>query len=179
MEYNNNEYIYQSRDKYVIKKTIHGKLTYYGTFLNLNEAKKYRDFLVEHDWDPKYKKIRDKNMRYIYKVNQKWMIQNRLNEKHIYFGVYSTLEEAQKRRDFLEEHDWDTKYREITNHTTSEQYHLPRNVYYRKCDGKYEVKKVIDGEIVYAGTYHSLEEAVHERDFYQSINWNMDLIDLY
>lgn len=36
-----------------------------------------------------------------------------------------------------------------------------------------------DGQPYYFGCFDSFEEAREERDFWESINWNMDLIDLY
>ena len=36
----------------------------------------------------------------------------------------------------------------------------------------YMVRKTINGEVIYGGTYKTLKEAQKERDFLDSIDWN-------
>lgn len=179
MEYNKNEYIYTNQwNKYEIRKRKYGKMTYYGTFETLQEARKYRDFLEEQDWDIKYSKRNNTKRNNIYKVNKNsWMIV----KSREYFGVYSTREDAEKRRDFLDQHEWNPKYKQFTKDHGKRytKHNLPKYVHYYKRDGTYSVSKLINGEVVHFGTYHTLEEAVHERDLLESIDWNLDLLDLY
>lgn len=168
MKSDDNTNIYPSGNKYMINKTIHGKSKYYGTFTTLDEARRYRDFLVDHNWNVCCKKKR--NSSHIFKNRNKYMIMKRVNSKNEYFGRFDTLEEAKIYRDFLEEHDWDVKYKKSAK---------PSNIYYNKNQNIYVLRKTVNHERVHFGTYSSLEEAVHERDFYQSIDWDLDLLDLY
>lgn len=109
MKSDDNTNIYPSGNKYMINKTIHGKSKYYGTFTTLDEARRYRDFLVDHNWNVCCKKKR--NSSHIFKNRNKYMIMKLVNGKNEYFGRFDTLEEAKIYRDFLEEHDWDVKYK--------------------------------------------------------------------
>ena len=38
--------------KYKVSKRIKNNQIYYGTFNTIEEAREYRDFLEEHDWNP-------------------------------------------------------------------------------------------------------------------------------
>lgn len=174
------KYIYPSWDKYVIRKRIQGKMKYYGIFTTLDEARGYRDFLEEHCWNPKYIKKNNNPNKNIKKHRKKYSLIKKINGKEVYFGLFDTLQEAREYRDFLEKHNWNQKYRKIQHHNFQwNKYNLPKNIHYNKQQNTYNVRKVFNYKQVHFGTYHSLEEAVHERDFYQSIDWDFDLLDLY
>lgn len=178
MKSDDNTYIYPSRNKYVIRKTIYGKRTYYGTFETLQEARKYRDFLVDHAWNTKYIKKNYNINRYIKKPRKKYYISKRIDGKDVYFGTFETLQEAREYRDFLEEHEWNPKYRKISRNSQWNKNNLPKNIYYNPKQNTYAIRKVFNQEPITFGTCHTLEEAVHERDFWMSIDWDMDMLDL-
>ena len=179
MKSDDNTYIYPSRNKYVIRKTIYGKRKYYGTFETLQEARKYRDFLVDHAWNTKYIKKNYNINRYIKKHRKKYYISKRIDGKDVYFGTFETLQEAREYRDFLEEHDWNPEYRKISRYSQWNKNNLPKNIYYNNKQNTYSVRKVFNYEPITFGTYHTLEDAIHERDFWMSIDWDMDMLDLY
>lgn len=49
-----------------------------------------------------------------------------------------------------------------------------KNISYRK-PSTYEVVKRINGKLEYFGRYHTLEEAIKWRDYFQQNKWNLDL----
>ena len=181
MEDSSTKYIRKTSDgMYNVEKWIDGHTVYFGRFSSLLNAQKYRDFLVEHDWDTKYYfKNKCAPLKYIQKTeNNTYRIDKFLNGKTIYFGVFPSLVDAQKYRDFLIEHDWDLKYQRRKNHCKARSKEM-RYISYSKNHDVFQINKTIHGKVMYFGYYHTLEEAIHERDFYESIDWNMDLIDLY
>lgn len=98
-----------------------------------------------------------------------------INGKHVYFGTFNTLKEAHEYRNFLIKQNWELKYKK----RTSRKYNLPKYIYQKPGKNTFIIQKTVNYQQVHFGTYHSLEEAVHERDFYQSIDWDFDLLDLY
>jgi len=172
---------YKDKPYYKIEKQINGERLYYGSFNSLEQAMQRRDFLEDHQWDIKYA-CKPKCEKYIQKsVSGKYNVSKRINNNQIYYGTFNTLEEAREYRDFLEEHDWNPEYRKIVRkkrkHNTPMKY-----IHYRKDKNnnpRYWIQKSVNGEILVFGTYDSLEDAMHERDFWESINWDMNLLDLY
>lgn len=114
-------------------------------------------------------------MKYISKLNNKYCIYKTINGKNVYFGSFNTLEEAQKYRDFLVAHDWDLKYKK----RKPRKYNLPKYIYQKPGEDTFIIRKTINYQQVHIGYYKTLQEAIHERDFYESINWDLDLLDLY
>ena len=56
----------QTGGKFSVRKVIKGKLTYFGTFKTLEEAAKYRDYCIIHDWD---RKCRRKMIGHLYAIS--------------------------------------------------------------------------------------------------------------
>lgn len=56
------------------------------------------------------------------------------------------------------------------------KYELPPNPYRYiiPCNSGFQVRRSLNGEVVYAGTFKTLQEAITERDFMESINWDYD-----
>lgn len=46
-----------------------------------------------------------------------------------------------------------------------------QNIYFRKDTGHYQVRKKIKGKNYSFGTYDTLEEAEHVRDYFKNLNW--------
>lgn len=55
-------------------------------------------------------------------------------------------------------------------------YEKPPNPYRNitSCHHGFKVQKWRQGELVYAGLFKSLREAIKERDYMESIDWNYD-----
>ena len=49
--------------------------------------------------------------------------------------------------------------------------------YIARKDGSFVIKKNIDGKSEHFGTFHSLEDAMEERDFLESIDWDWNNIE--
>lgn len=180
-----NKYIYKMDNKYCIYKMLNGRQKYFGRFKTLDEAIEYREFLIAHDWNLQYKKrcppgssicsCDKKSNKYIYKNGKKYGVFKFIKGKLVYFGVFNTIEDARQYRNFLMDHNWDTKY----VRWAPRKYNLPRYVYYDPyADNYYIAKKVGDTQFRF-GTYKTRDEAIHEKEFYESINWDLDLLDLY
>ncbi len=93
----------------------------------------------------------------------------------MYFGTFNTLKEAQEYRDFLINHDWDLKYRK----RSPRKYNLPKYIYKKPGGDMFIIRKTVDYQQVHLGYYKTLQEAIKEKEFYESINWDLDLLDLY
>ena len=122
--------------------------------------------------------MEDSSTKYIRKTSDgMYNVEKWIDGHTVYFGRFSSLLNAQKYRDFLVEHDWDLKYRKVRprrpNNTEL------RYISYHKVDDYYRIQKVIDNHMTYFSSCKTLEEAIHERDFWESIDWDMDLLDLY
>lgn len=111
-------YIYKQGNKYLIYKKIRSEgNVYFGTFPDLQSAKKYRDFLVEHDWNISYRKrentkynLHDGDDHKYITFNKsigKWVVQYSRDGRHYYFGCFDSFEEAREERDFWKSINWD------------------------------------------------------------------------
>lgn len=171
-----NKYIYKKGNYYNIYKYIGKECYFYGKYKNIDEARQHRDFLVEHNWDIQYQIRPDKSMQYIRYLDGKYRIYKTINKTCHYYGTFNTIEEARAYRDFLIEHEWDIQYKKYTR---GPQKSTHKYISHGKHDNKYHLSKTIHGVNTHFGSYNTLQEAVHERDFWISINWNIDLLDLY
>lgn len=104
----NEKHIRLVDNHYKVMKRIKGNYKTYGSFETLEEAVKYRDFIISKCWSTNY--IYKNPMRHIYqnpRGRRKWYIEKQVNGKLINFGSFESLEECQKERDLLEKLDWD------------------------------------------------------------------------
>ena len=98
------------------------------------------------------------------------MIGKQVNGKYFYFGNYQSLEKAKKVRDYFVEHDWDISER-------FKFMEIPPTRYIRKTRaGNYKIVKWLNGKMVYFGTFHSLEDAMLERDLLVESNWDWEVL---
>ena len=105
---------------YCVTKKIKGKTKYYGGFKTLEEAVKYRDFIVSKGWSSNYKY--ENPMKGIVKTKYGYYVQCYVKQKHHYVGRFNTLENAIEVRDlFIKyEGDWDL----ICEHDNGERAYL-------------------------------------------------------
>lgn len=115
------KHIYKSStNKFVIYKKLENGVIYFGSYDTLKEARKWRDFFRNHDWNRKYLKERyggvaldNKNKRdkdvadhNIYYDNGTFVITKYINGKTIRFGSFKNIESARVERDILEKCKW-------------------------------------------------------------------------
>ena len=156
-------YIYKQHGKFVVRRVISGKFVEFGTFNNLEEARKVRDDLVLNNWG-KYNIPRNRGYgKYITKVNDKFKIQRSINGEIISFGYYDTLEEVTIARDKFESENWQN---------------IPgqkrKNKYIHKTPRGYVIYKRIDGELKHFGTFRTLKEANKEKERLIANNWQLN-----
>ena len=83
-----------------------------------------------------------------------------------YYGRYATFEEACQR-----------VFELIDKGIIKPKEHDPMRYIYTR-DGRYELYKCIDGEVEYFGSFRNVDDAMRERDFLESIDWDWDNIDV-
>lgn len=112
------------------------------------------------------------NTKYISfnKSNNSFVILKRINGKVIHFGYYLTLEEAIKYRDYFIKNEWDMNKRLLFSKKRPTGYidNLP--------NGKYIIRKTINGERLSWGIFNTFEEAENERELLRQCNWDYDAI---
>lgn len=96
---------------YYIMKHIRNKNVIFAHFNDLEEVRKYRDHCMWSGWNPKMIKPHprhdgDPNV-HIKKQNGKYLLNKTIDGKIESFGVFNTLEEAQKEREWCIKCDWD------------------------------------------------------------------------
>ena len=102
---------------------------------------------------------------YIYRCKDgRFEIRKRISGVPVYFGSFSTLEEAKLYRAYY-----------IGTHWKSTLLHK-RDQYIKKCGKSYCIIKTIKGHQEYFGSFKSIFEARIERDICVACNWDLDLI---
>lgn len=168
------QYIYpDDKGGYRIAKWEKGRVRYYGKSHYYPEAVKIRDYLVEHDWK--------KPVLHKRKVSPKKNLERRDNGQYAiyyqgeYYGTYSNYMEAVHYRNMFIENNWNKRFIPYMRaHGNPNRY-----LYQSDVTGHWCIQKMIDGVNISFGVCYSLEEAREERDFWESINWDFDLLDLY
>ena len=56
------------------------------------------------------------------------------------------------------------------------RYHSGK-LYITKRDGKFYIRKTINGKNLHFGTYHSLDDAIQIRDYFQEHGWDKSKLD--
>ena len=88
----------KSSISYRIRKWSNGKFVYFGTFKTLEEAQKYRDYLVANNFDLTLKKVNP--LKYIRLGRGYYEVRVSTSENYeFYVGRWKTLEDAQYERD--------------------------------------------------------------------------------
>ena len=106
---------------------------------------------------------------YVYKQHNLYTVQRQKGEKLIIYGKFQEPEEAIQLRNKL-----------IQEGTLKERRGKHRikdwqNRYIKKTyNGKYAVQKQVNGEYCWFGVWNTLEDAIDERDYLESIGWDYD-----
>lgn len=108
-----NKYIFLKKNGgYYIMKHIRNKNVIFAHFNDLEEVRKYRDHCMWSGWNPKMIKPhprhdRDPTLKYIREENGKYLLLKNIDGKLESFGLFNTLEEAQKEREWCIKCGWD------------------------------------------------------------------------
>lgn len=108
-----NRYIFLKKNGgYYIMKHIRNKNVIFAHFNDLDEVRKYRDHCMWSGWNPKMIKPhprhdRDPTLKYIREKNGKYLLLKNIDGKPESFGLFNTLEEAQKEREWCIKCGWD------------------------------------------------------------------------
>ena len=177
------KYIVKRENGYAIQKVINKKLYSFGLYNTLEEARHYRDYFIENNWDMKerlkFSKRKNKNKKEpknIYKTcheksKEKYEISQEINGHKYHFGSYYTLEEAIKWRDYFESTGWQINERLIGTCVSNIK---------QTSNGNYIVYRRIGKKEVYYGVFHRLEDAQEEVKILRKCNWDyseMECID--
>lgn len=160
-------YIYPSHGKYSISKN--GK--HYGTYTTIEEAIQVRDKYESKGWIKPERK-RKRPAKYIDKLGEN---QYKLTRRGTYYGTFKTLEEAIQAREYFESRNWDT-----TIGYKKHGPHLPKYITYDKKRKYFVIHRYNNYKLECWGSYHTLKEAVEERDLLIKCGWDYEtLCDLY
>lgn len=102
---------------------------------------------------------------YIYPNKKgRFEIRKKIGGHLLYFGTFSTLEEAKLYRVFYMGKNWNVNPS------------FKANRYIEKRGQKFLIVKYINGHREFFGTFDNIEEARRERDICSACNWDYDLI---
>lgn len=160
----------ENLDVYEIIKSINGHNEYFGRYHTLTEAKKWRDYFIEQDWDINQRLIGTINKNIYFKLG-KYRIIKHINGKDYMFGSFNTLTEAEKRLHEIRLKGWMNVINDnerLLETTVSNIIQIP--------NGKFEIVKNIDGVKHTFGVFNTLEEAEDEVKLLRKSNWDYDAL---
>ena len=156
---------------YEIVKRVNNKLEYFGRYYTLEEAIKWRDYFIQHNWDINLRLIGTVNKNIYFKLG-KYRIIKKINGKEYYFGSFDTLKEAEKRLKEIRLNGWEKTIQDnerLQQTTTKNIVQLP--------NGNYHIKKMINGKTFYFGVFSNYEDAVDEVKLLRKCNWDYDTLE--
>ena len=161
--------------RYAVYKWEDSKCIIFGIYRTHRAAKKIKNRLIsEKKNDFEYlDKYREKDTRFIYRVNNYYRVSKSINGELKSFGHYKTLEEAISVRDKLIKNNWDDSFLGLTRvHRGTNSY----NKHIHKTSRGYDVINRIEGELINFGSFETLEEAISYRDELEENNWVVEPI---
>lgn len=164
------DYITIHNGAYEIHKRVNGKLKYFGRYHTLEDAKKWRDYFIENNWDINLN-LDGSGVKNILLYNGKFQVRKKIEGHLYYFGCYDTLEEATRWRDYFKKQGW---LESIILHERllgSSCTHIRQS-----SSGSYYIVKTINGETDSYGTFKTYEEAADEVMKLRKSNWDWDTI---
>lgn len=167
-------YIYKTTsNKYVIRQ----KNQYYGTYNTHEEAtQKLQQLIQNGEIQPKTKDPqRYISIKYTYPYTKKYRLRKSVNGKEIH-KTFNTLKEAIQYRDYMESINWGQPPHELQQ--TRSKY-TPRYTGIRYIIQKTNGKYVLQRRGVHYGTYNTIIDAVKDKLFWESINWDIEQLDNY
>lgn len=111
-------------------------------------------------------------MKHVYwnNQNERWIVAKTIKQKYYYFGSYTNVEEAEERVKELISTDWDG--------LDTEHSYFYRNIQLTSypIHNRYCVKHFYpEGDCFYE-SYNDLRQALHDRDFFEECDWDLDTI---
>lgn len=162
--------------RYAVYKWEDSTCTIFGIYRTIRAAKKIRNRMIskkKNDFDY-LDKHREKDTRFIYRVNNYYRVSKSINGELKNFGHYTTLDEAISVRDRLIRNNWDDSFlglRRVLRSSDSYNKHI------HKTSRGYDVVNRIDGELINFGSFETLEEAISYRDELEENNWEVEPIE--
>lgn len=156
-------YVVFNGKMYAVQRGVSGKIIYYGSFHELEDAVAVRDLLVSIDW----------NLEDVY--------ENRIYEFSDIFYKFHIFENLVKIIGKFKSHDDAVGNVNNLSSLTYEDIYDPENQYSKanrhitKRLGEYWVKKKIDGQIRMFGPYPTRDAAIDARDEYEKNGWDFGL----
>lgn len=148
---------------FAVHRAVSGKITYYGSFKELEDAVAVRDLLVSVDWD----------ISMVY--------ENRIYEFNSYFYKFHIFEGIVKIIGKFTSHDDAMLNQNNLSDLTYEDIYDPENQYSKinryitKRSGKFWIKKKIGGNVIILGPYKTRSDAIDARDEYEENGWDSTL----
>ncbi len=171
MDIPHNKYISRIFDKYTVKAEVNGRVKRFGLFDKKADARNIRNHLLKSNWDESLISpiFTERNgYDYIWKWNTFWIIYHDMRGKIVPFGVFKTLKEAKKERDYLESVDWsikDKKFEDVDFENIKES------------NGVFYLFNEIDGKEAYFGQFLTVEEARNKKKMFVESGWDQSLVD--
>ena len=150
--------IYKTSEGYSISRLVDKTRENYRTYRTIEEAKSMRKFLREHDWNQElfqeeYDKRYPQLPEYIYTRKGMYQVCRKWKGMTKSYGIYKTIEEAQRRVEYLKKHNWQTtKGLNLVNYEGT--FHVYKNIplgfctpfrnYYYSTEKKEEAEKKLE-----------------------------------
>ena len=141
-----------------------------GSNLNSSKTDKNKgcnDIIESEDFQDDVKDYED--TRFITKKGNKYEIYKSVNGRKKYYGSFSTLKEAQKRRDELIADNWGYSLEELSPQGRTSKY----GKYITFHNGYYKVLKLLDSQQRFIGAFNTADEAKKLRDFLIDNKWDL------
>lgn len=149
--------------QFAVHQSVTGKITYYGSFKELEDAVAVRDLLLSVDWD----------LSAVYE-NRIYEFNSHFYKFHIFEGMikiigkFTSYEDASENKNNLSNLTYEDIY-------DPENQYAKINRYITKRSGKFWIKKNIEGSPVVLGPYKTRSDAIDARDEYEENDWNINL----
>ena len=159
--------------KYAVFKWEDSKCTIFGIYRSYRLAKKVKKKLISDtknnlDYLDKH---REKDTKFIYRVNNYYRISKTIDGELKNFGHYNSLDEAISIRNELIKNNWDDSFlglRRVLRSPDSYNKHINRS------SRGFDVVNRINGELINFGSFETLEDAISYRDELEENNWEID-----
>ena len=157
------KYVASNGKQFAVQRLISGKINYYGSFKEIEDAVAVRDLLISVDW----------NISAVYE-NRIYEFNNHFYKFHIFEGMikiigkFTSYEDASQNINNLSDITYEDLY-------DPENQYSKVNRYITKRAGKFWIKKNIDGSPIVLGPYKTRSEAIDVRDEYEENGWDINL----
>ena len=187
-----NSYIYPLTNSYGIRKKLDGEMKYFGKYKDIETARMVRDKLYESNWDKKLAEELIKEYGYVKPVGLKpdELMPKYEEFKHLYLDVPTKYEDIMEKLDVnchgynwlvhrLREDYPDAKKNRMRCYGNKKPKKKsigkiksrPMRYIHKQPNGKYIIRKVINGREYTFGTYKNLYSAKRKRNKLEANGW--------